>query len=480
MHSGRIIVKDKELPLEVFRLFRDLIYEKCAIFIDESKLDSLRISLLSRATKKNLSSYSEYYESLKNDNYSEHEFKELLNLITINETSFFRTPAHFKVLKEAVLPEIIRRKADMDRTIRIWAAGCSTGEEPYSIAMTVLIYLLTFKDWKVQILATDISERVLEIAKRGVYPERSLKTVDRYCRDLFFEKIDENNYAIKDDLKKVIEFKYFNLIGTPYPLSEIKNWDIIFCRNVTIYFKAESTKRVIHNFYRSLAAGGYLFIGHSESLNNISDEFNLVEVKGTFFYYKSAQKKQTNKTARDFFDFDKRLKPDFKPDVKEAKKEKNKDETIKFETAFICPKEDIRDETGVLLSKAEDLFNNGKIEDAIRACIEIESTDPLLWEAYFLLGLIHYNVGNAKDAVIQFKKVVYLNPRYFLVHYYLGNIYQKTGEYQNAVMSYNNAVEYLKSGRKEETRFDKDINRKALVEICENNLKEIEREAENV
>ena len=139
MYSGRIIVKDKELPLEIFKLFSDLIYEKCAIFLDESKMDSLRISLLSRVTKKNLPGYKEYYESLKSDCYGASELNELLNLITINETSFFRTPDHFTAFREFVLPEIIKRKRDTDRTIRIWAAGCSTGEEPYSIAMTVII-----------------------------------------------------------------------------------------------------------------------------------------------------------------------------------------------------------------------------------------------------------------------------------------------------------------------------------------------------
>ena len=492
MHNERIIVKDKELSPEIFKIFSDLIYEKCAIFLDESKLDSLRISLLTRVTKKNLHGYMEYYRSLKADCYGANELKELLNLITINETSFFRTPDHFNAFREVVLPEIIKRKSDTDRTIRIWTAGCSTGEEAYSIAMTAIMYLLMMGGWKVQILATDISERVLELAEKGIYTEKRVNKITPNLRKLFFEKIDENKYAVKDNLKNVIKFKYFNLISTPYPLSEMRNWDIIFCRNVTIYFKIESTKRVIHNFYQSLAECGYLFVGHSESLNNISKEFTLVEATKTFFYCKSGHKILKKENINNYPHFTEEDKTDFKlrTNVTKTKKDKNnilecrtKDKkALETDVSSIRETGNLSERTELILKEAEDLFNKGKVEDAEKTCIEIESIDPLLWEAYFLLGMIYNDTGKIDDAVIQFKKVIYINPHYFFAHYYLGNIYQKKGLYHNAVASFNNAKEYL---NKKDCGIDKDrfikgiTNRGTLIRTCEKNIMDMEREAEN-
>ncbi|MDD5773198.1 MAG: tetratricopeptide repeat protein [bacterium] len=484
MHSG--IINEKELSLELFKLFRDFIHEKSGLYLDKSKLDSLRMSLLSRVTKKNISSYAEYYDFLKFNVLREDEFRELLNLITINETSFFRNPDQFTALREVVLPEIINRKCAKDKTIRIWAAGCSSGEEPYSIAMTVWSSLLDRKSWKVHILGTDVSNRVLEAAKKGVYSKRTLRGVDDSFLRNFFEKRDDERdkdcYAVKDSIKEMVQFKYFNLVETPYPLNEMENWDIIFCRNVTIYFKPESTKRVIHNFYQSLAGKGYLFIGHSETLSNISDEFELVGARGAFFYCKTGREKiksELNYVKNNVLrKIDNRI---FQKDLFSWENLDGREKNVPSSPGVVPinrAKDDLSKKIEILLKNAERSINKENIEDAVKFCLEAENLDPLAWNAYFLLGLIYNNAGKLEDAIIQFKKVIYINPKYFLVHYYLGNIYQKTGDYQNAVMSFNNALEYLnKEGCDiDKDKFVKGINLEVFIKICKKNIMDMESE----
>ncbi|MDZ4063819.1 MAG: protein-glutamate O-methyltransferase CheR, partial [Coriobacteriia bacterium] len=270
----------KNLTPAEFTRFRDYIHQHSGIYLEEMKVDSLRISLITRATRFGFCTLDEYYRLLTTD---EAEFKELMNLVTINETSFFRFPAQFDALRDIVIPEVVDGKSDTQRTFRVWSAGCSTGEEPYSIAMTLLDSGLEGLGYDVQVLGTDVSTNALRKAKEGVYPARALLSVPHAVATRFFEPT-ATGHRVTDRARSLIEFQYHNLIKEPYPLGLMGNWDVIFCRNVTIYFKLESTRRVVQNFYDSLNPGGYLFIGHSETLTSISDQFEPVELGGVFLY----------------------------------------------------------------------------------------------------------------------------------------------------------------------------------------------------
>lgn len=272
----------KDLTLAEFRQFRDYIHQHSGIFLEESKRDSLRISLVARATRLGIEEWDLYFEQLAHD---ETEFKELMNLVTINETSFYRFPGQFEVLARRVLPEIARSRSGDNRLMRMWSAGCSTGEEPYTIAMTWFDAGMEQAGFRAEVLGTDVSTKALAIAKAGLYPARALLNLPKDVVRRHFVEVD-GSYRVAQHVRRLVDFSYHNLIKEPYPLTFSGGLDVIFCRNVTIYFKLESTKRVVSNLFSALNEGGYLFIGHSETLSSISDELELVELDGVFVYRK--------------------------------------------------------------------------------------------------------------------------------------------------------------------------------------------------
>jgi chemotaxis protein methyltransferase CheR len=283
----------KDLSVEEFARFRDYIQRHSGIYLEQTKLDSLRISLVTRATRHEFKDLEEYFRLLVDD---DDEFRELLNLITINETSFFRFPQQFDALRNAVIPELIADRPDSNRTFRVWSAGCSTGEEPYTIAMTLLDSGLESMGWRCHVMGTDVSTKALGVARAGIYKGKALQNVSEDVLSRHFRRIPEG-FQVSGNVRRLVDFGYHNLIKEPYPLSLMGDWDIIFCRNVTIYFKVESTRRVVKNLFNSLNDGGYLFVGHSETLTSISEDFEAVEIGGVFLYRKSRSGRRTQVAA---------------------------------------------------------------------------------------------------------------------------------------------------------------------------------------
>ncbi|MCX7711907.1 MAG: protein-glutamate O-methyltransferase CheR [Clostridia bacterium] len=212
----------------------------------------------------NLKSFSEYYEYVLSDKTGK-AAAELLNKITTNHTFFMREPEHFNYFNKTVLPYLASAEASK-KDLRIWSAGCSSGEEPYTLAMIISDYFGPNKGtWDTHILATDISTKVLEAAVNGIYSNEEIASVpDKWKKD-YFRKYDEENYVIHDKIKNEVVFRIFNLMNTDFPFR--KRFHVIFCRNVMIYFDDKTKNELVHRFYDYTEPGGYLFIGHSESLN---------------------------------------------------------------------------------------------------------------------------------------------------------------------------------------------------------------------
>ena len=198
---------------------------------------------------------------------------------------FFREPYQLKAFSEEILPEIKARKENntKDKNLYIWSAGCSTGEEPYTIAMLIL-ESGQFRDWNVEIFGNDISQRVLQVARKGVYTQSSFRGMDDRLINKYFERLD-GKYKIKDEVKNLTRFGYLNLMDRGR-MSLLRNMDTIFCRNVLIYFDPESKKKVIQNFYEKMDDGSYLLLGHAESMINISTAFILQHLKNDMVYRK--------------------------------------------------------------------------------------------------------------------------------------------------------------------------------------------------
>lgn len=275
-----------EIPMssEEFRLLRDFVYQYCGLHFAEESKYLLEKRLAKRLQHHRLKNFKDYYYLLRYNANKDQELVELVNLLTTNETYFFREDFQLKTFADEILPELkARKEASGDRRIRIWSAGCSTGEEPYTLAMLVLDSP-EFDDWQVDIIGTDISQRVLQVARKGVYSESSFRSTPATYRDRYFQPY-ENKYRIDDEVKKLVSISHLNLFDAPR-VSLLGRMDAIFCRNVIIYFDLAAKKRVIDSFHQRLRPGGFLLLGHSESLMNISTAFQLRHFTHDMVYQK--------------------------------------------------------------------------------------------------------------------------------------------------------------------------------------------------
>ncbi len=277
------------LPDDVFRLLRDLIHGYCGIYFDDGSKFLLERRLSRRLEQHRLKSFEEYYHLLKYDRKREEELVVLVDNLTTNETYFFRESPQLKAFSEEILPELRRSISDR-KVLRIWSAGCSTGEEPYTIAILLLESGDWWRDWQVEILGSDINQRVLHTARKGVYKKSAHRATSPEMLAKYFVMDERGDYRIIDRVKELVSFSSVNLLD-PHKTSLINNMDIIFCRNVIIYFDREAKKKVIESFYQKLREGGYLLLGHSESLINLSSAFVLRTLKNDMVYQKPVRTK---------------------------------------------------------------------------------------------------------------------------------------------------------------------------------------------
>lgn len=269
---------DIEIDDKEFGLFQRLIYNKSGINLASSKKELLKSRLMKRLREKSLSSFKEYYQYITEEDTTGEELVSMLDCISTNLTEFFRESAHFDFLSENVLPVLLEnRRKNREKKIRIWCAGCSTGEEPYSISMILSDCIEQLLEWDIKILATDLSTRVLKKASQGAYAKDRLRGIPNQMLNTYFERGLHNLkdcYQIKDFLKKLIVFRRLNLTDEIFPFKG--QFDFIFCRNVMIYFDKQTQTELISKFYKHLAPDGYLFIGHSESLAGTETRFRYV------------------------------------------------------------------------------------------------------------------------------------------------------------------------------------------------------------
>lgn len=257
-----------EISESEFRKLSALIYERCGIKLGPEKKALLQARLSKVLREEGIPSYEDYYQRVISDR-SGQELIRLIDLITTNFTHFFRELQHFQFLRERILPEM---KQLGSKGIHIWSAGCATGEEPYSIAITLLESPVVM-DWRKEILASDVSTQALEFAKEGIYPEERLKGVSPELRRKYFLK-EGDRYRLKDRVKKMVKFRRLNLLSPPLWMG---CFDVIFCRNVMIYFDQPTKRKVLGSLLQALRPGGYLFVGHAESLLRLGDGFRYVK-----------------------------------------------------------------------------------------------------------------------------------------------------------------------------------------------------------
>jgi chemotaxis protein methyltransferase CheR len=278
-----------QLTKAELKLLQALVYQECGMYFDERRIPFLEDRLQRRLKECQLDSFYSYYRLLISDHGKE-ELGRLLSDLTVNETSFFRNKAQLNLFHKHILEDLLRSKhARKQHSLRIWSAGCSTGQEAYTIAMLVADGLGYFDlrhpgpcalvspkplippPWQVEILASDISYAVLRAGQEGIYTEWQMAAVDYTYRLRYFDKIGER-YAVKSAVKDAVHFDFHNLKTEFLP----QHNDIIFCRNVMMYFDEAEQKRLVEKFARCLNPGGYLFVGHAESLLGLTDKFTMI------------------------------------------------------------------------------------------------------------------------------------------------------------------------------------------------------------
>lgn len=270
-----------------FLKIRDLIYTIAGIYHSQEKIYLLAGRCARRMTDLGVETPAEYLEHLTTRGNRTAELRLLLNEITIGETYMFRHPAQLDALRDVVIPQILDAKNQIGfKKLRFWCAGCSTGEEPHTLSMLLLEEKeKLLAGWKFDILATDLNDNSLESARAGIYGEYALRNTTPTLREKYFTDVGDKKLKASDQLTAQIRFDRLNLSDDSKMVFQ-KGFDVIFCCNVLIYFDLASKRRVVQHFYSNLMPGGYLFLGHAESLYQVDDSFKLVHFAGTTGYRK--------------------------------------------------------------------------------------------------------------------------------------------------------------------------------------------------
>ena len=270
------------MTMEDFRRLSSFIYKEYGIKMPEIKKTMLQSRLHKRLRELNMTNYKQYVEYVFSKEGQQTEIIQMMDMVSTNKTDFFREPVHFEYLHSTVLPELLFN--NRNRYLKIWSAGCSSGEEPYTIAMSLNEFLIQNQanPFDYSILATDISTRMLKSAVEGIYKEERIETLPLNLKKRYLLRSKDRNsptIRIIPDLRRKVTFQRLNFMDSSYNVPD--NFDIIFCRNVLIYFDRDTQERVINRLATKLKTGGYFFLGHSESITNF--DVPLIQLRPTIF-----------------------------------------------------------------------------------------------------------------------------------------------------------------------------------------------------
>ena len=401
----------------------------------------------------------------------------LANHLTIGETYFWREPLVFEVLGEQILPELIRARAGDERRLRIWSAGCATGEEPYSIAIALRRALPAPKDWHITLLATDINPRILQRARAGIYGKWSFRNAPAWLTGRYFTR-QGDKLEILPEIRTMVTFAYLNLAEDPYPspLNNTNAMDLIFCRNVLMYFTPERARQVARNLYHSLVEGGWLMVGASELSQTTFSQFVPVNFPGAIIYRKARQAARPVEGLRPAVTAPPNVQIEPAPDkVRPAaapppspqrKAERAPDgESATAQSAYAQAlalyaqgfyTEVVRQLEGAetpgeraLVVRA--LANLGQLTPALAACEQALAIDKLDPGLHYLCATILQEQNRESEAMAALRRALYLDPNFVLAHFALGNLAQRQGKTVAAKKSFENVLALLNAYNPQDT-----------------------------
>ncbi|HWC36078.1 MAG TPA: CheR family methyltransferase [Mycobacteriales bacterium] len=444
----RVALTDSE-----FATVANLLHSAAGLSFDESRRDSLGFSIAERMRVTNVDDVGSYLGRVSAITGGA-ELQALLDEVTIPETHFFRNPPQIRALRKYVMPELIRH-AEHTKRLRIWSAGCSTGEEAYTLAILVRELLPATTDWDVKIVATDISTRSLAAGREAVYAERAfVMTEPADLNRWFVADPNGGSWTVRDEVRSLVEFVHHNLVTDEPPFAPGEA-DLILCRNVTIYFDRETTRSLMRRLYARLRDGGYLFLGHAETLWQISDEFSLVSLGDAFVYRRldeAAVEPATKSIDHRRVLPERRTKSEprtaeerRKPEGDRRHRKRERIEVPKLPRLVtpalpipraIAPQFETRDP----LDAVRTALSEGRYAEAADLAAEVAGATPLRADAHYLWGVALTNLGRDADALVVLRKTVYLDPEHGFAHFMLGGALDRLGEGVAAARSYRAAA----------------------------------------
>ncbi|MGH7846426.1 MAG: CheR family methyltransferase [Candidatus Binatia bacterium] len=406
----------------------------------------------------------------------------LASQLTIGETYIFRDHALFELLREQVVPELVRRRLGNEQRLRVWSAGCSTGEEPYSLAILLNEIVPGPAHWHLTILAADINPLFLRRAAEGIYTEWSFRNTPPWVRERYFRKLKDGRYELLPQIRKMVTFSYLNLAEDGYPslLNNTNAMDLILCRNVLMYFIPERAQKAARNFYHCLVDGGWLIVSPAEA-SYLFSHFAAVRFPGAVLYRKvptsefqvstfpsSAAAEPEIPRLKPRSDFEKRgfsdgpaifnesskpeaPKSEIPGDLYEQAREDYDQGRYTQAAAKLAqlPVED-RNDSPVMLLLARVYANQGRLAEALEWCEKAIAADKVNPASHYLLATIQQEHGQIQDAVVSLKRAVYLDENFVLPHFLLGNLSQQQGRPQESQRHFRNALTLLQSFAQDE------------------------------
>lgn len=482
-------------------LFQEYLLTHSGLHFDHSNVKILERGLQRRMRAIGARDYRGYLSYLEKYGESRQEQSKLLGLLTVGETYFFRYLAHYDALIHSVLPALIKKNRQR-RALRIWSAGCSTGEEPYTLAILLREHFPQLQDWDVQILATDINKSALRRARHGAYGSRALRVTDPAYRNKYFRQVG-GTYQVDAKIREMVSFTYLNLQTGEFPTAGngTEHIDILFCRNVMIYFRLGTTRRIVEKFSRCLNPEGFLFLGHAETLINTSDRFHRRHEAGGFYYQLREEGAFSKKAAipaaaTAAIQLPPAVPiplvpmpsipapalqppaPPAPPDLSElylrAEQEFNRENFRTASQLYDTILRRLPRHVGAMVGKGFILANEGRYAEALEVCVQALDIDDLRPEVYFLRGMIGELQSDLEGALEEYRKALLLDIDFIMAHYNLSKLFWRLGRQSDARREHNNTVRLLEKTADETIiPYSGGLSRVVFLEVCRNDADQL-------
>jgi chemotaxis protein methyltransferase CheR len=477
----------RAIPEALLQRLSDYLTARVGLHFAKRNWKELQQKMTAAMTDFGFDRVEEFIESLLSLSPTQNQIEILAGHLTVGETYFFRERKVFEILEQSLLPGLIAARRKTERRLRFWSAGCCTGEEPYSIAILLHKMLPDLKTWNISILATDITPRFLHKASEGIYGKWSFRDCPQWVQEKYFQRSKKDLFEILPEIKNMVTFAYLNLVEDSYPaLSNQTNaMDVIFCRNVLMYFAEEPAKKVVHNLSRSLVDEGWLVISPTESVYIPSPPFAAVRFPDAVLYKKDGKlrgakeiphllppllSKEATAPARPRVDA--ALKRDTAPvheiktvkrsEAKEKEAEKALPPYVKAQALYEhgrygeATRELLelvshdQDTVTVLTLLARTYANQGDLMEARKWCERAIAKDKLVSGLHYLRATILMEQGGAEEAVMSLKRALYLDPDFVLAHFAMGVLNSRRGKLKETEKHFKNVITLLRNCQQEE------------------------------